>query len=89
MNKKLENLRKQIDDVDDNILTLLAKRMEVVRKIGKLKKENEFAVFDKDRWYKILKSKLVRSDSLGLSKILIKKFYNLIHKYSLEIQKKV
>ena len=39
-NKTLEDYRKEIDKIDEELLHTLAKRFDVVRKIGKLKKEN-------------------------------------------------
>ena len=36
---KIDDLRTQIDGIDNEILTLLARRMEVVEKVGHLKRE--------------------------------------------------
>ena len=45
----LTNLRKIIDVLDDEILSLIAERQIVVSHIGKLKAENKMAVLDKER----------------------------------------
>lgn len=37
---KLEDLRAEIDTIDNSILALLAKRMDIVEKVGSLKREN-------------------------------------------------
>jgi chorismate mutase/prephenate dehydratase len=37
---KLDDLRAQIDAIDKDILTLLSKRMDIVHKVGSLKREN-------------------------------------------------
>ncbi len=87
MNTKLENLRKQIDTVDEKILTLLSKRISIVRKIGKLKKENGIKLLDEKRWRQLLDSRLSKADSLDLPGTLIKEIYGFIHKYSLDIEK--
>lgn len=87
MNDNLENWRKKIDVLDEKILMLLAKRMNIARRIGKLKKEQNLSVLDKIRWEKVLTSNLRKGEELGLSKELINKLLNLIHKYSLEVQK--
>lgn len=84
----LEALRKQIDAIDERILTSLAKRMNVARKIGKFKKNQQISAFDKERWQDLLKSNVKKGETLGLSKAFIKNLLNLIHKYSLEIQEK-
>ena len=88
MNDKLENWRKQIDAIDEKILNSVAKRMEIVRKIGKFKKDQKISAFDKKRWDQILKYNLKKGESVGLSKVFIKNLLRLIHTHSLKIQKK-
>lgn len=87
MNDKLENWRKQIDELDEKILMLLAKRMDIAKRIGKLKREQDLSALDKVRWEKVLTSNLRKGEKLGLSKELVNKLLNLIHKHSLEVQK--
>ncbi len=77
--KTIESLRTQIDAVDESIVTLLAKRMEAVKKIGRLKKKNNISVFDELRWQKVIKSK----------KGFIKKIYNIVHDEALRIEKNI
>ena len=83
----LDNLRKQVDKVDEKILLLLGKRMSVARKIGQLKKEKSLPVLDKTRWNQVLRSNLVKSENLGLSKNFIREIFRIIHKNSLRVQK--
>ena len=78
MNDKLEKWRKKIDFVDEKILALLAKRMSIVSKIGKLKKKQKVSALDKSRWEQVLKSSLKKGETLGLSKDLIKALFSLI-----------
>ncbi len=84
---KLENLRKHIDIADEKIITLLAKRMNLARKIGKFKKEQGLPFIDRKRWDKVIDTSLSKAESLGLSKTFVKALYNLIHKHSIIIQK--
>ncbi len=77
MKNQLEDLRKQIDGIDESIVSLLAKRMETVKKVGQLKKKSNIPVLDKSRWQKVIKSK----------KGFVKKIYNIIHEEALEIEK--
>jgi chorismate mutase len=37
---ELENYRKNIDELDKNLIEILAKRFEIVKKVGEYKKEN-------------------------------------------------
>ncbi len=89
MSNKLDGWRKQIDDIDEGIITNLAKRIEIVRKIGKFKKEHNISTFDKNRWEQIINTNIKKGEALGLSKKFIKNLLHLIHKYSRQIQKKV
>ena len=77
MKNQLDDLRKQIDEIDKSIINLLAKRMETVKKIGQLKKKRNIPVLDKSRWKKVIKSK----------KGFVKKIYNIIHEEALKIEK--
>ena len=43
----LEQIRKQIDKIDDDILNLLLERMECSRLIAKIKYEKNISIFDK------------------------------------------
>lgn len=40
MEEELQNLRKQIDEIDSELITLLAKRFTVTERVGILKREN-------------------------------------------------
>ena len=88
MSNKLEDWRKQIDTLDEKILVLLAKRMNISSKIGRFKKKQKISILDKKRWEEILGTSFKNSETLGLSKEFIQNLLNLIHKYSLEIQEK-
>lgn len=86
MNGALQNWRKKIDELDEELLFVLAKRISLVRKIGKFKKQHNISIFDEKRWNKILESSLLKGKTMGLPSELIKKLYALIHKYSRQIQ---
>lgn len=88
MKKKLENYRSQIDRIDKDLIKLLAKRYQIVKKIGQLKKRLSLPPLDKKRWQEVLLSRISWGRKLGLSETLIKKIYQLIHHYALIIEKK-
>lgn len=46
---KLEAFRKTIDKIDDEILSLLEKRIDIVKEIGNVKKDENLDIFDKSR----------------------------------------
>ncbi len=49
MDKKLQELREQIDLVDEKILSCLNERMELVKKVGELKQENNALIYRPER----------------------------------------
>ena len=42
--------REGIDDVDKEIVDIISKRIELVKKIGEFKKEQDLTTFQVDRW---------------------------------------
>jgi chorismate mutase/prephenate dehydratase len=55
MEKKLLELRKQIDSIDNELLKLLNRRMEIVRKVGELKNTSNAPVYRPEREKEIIK----------------------------------
>ena len=86
MNDKLEDWRKQIDALDEELLYILGKRINIIREIDKYKKANGIAPLDQKRWQAVLESQLSKAELHNLSEDFIKKLYGLIHEYSLEIE---
>ncbi|MCL2085126.1 MAG: chorismate mutase [Oscillospiraceae bacterium] len=50
----IEELRREINGVDDQLLKLFARRMEIVSEIGRYKKERSLPVLDREREQKTL-----------------------------------
>ena len=84
--QQLQKLRDQIDIIDDKIITSLAKRTDIVRKVGELKKILNIKPLDNTRFNNLLKAKQLKAQQLNLSKDFTKELYNIIHKYSLKIE---
>ncbi len=87
--KELAKLREEINIIDEQLITLLANRMQVSDKIGETKKKQNVAVLQQDRWNEIVAKTLTRSEELGLSEEFIKKLYKAIHQESIMHQEKV
>ena len=81
---ELENLRKKIDKIDNDILILLKKRFDIVKKVWILKKENNLPILQKERWEDLMKQKLEIAKELKLDIDLVKKIWESIHKSALE-----
>ena len=82
----LAALRGEIDDIDDELLQLLARRMNVSSQIGEYKREKGLTVVQMDRWKQILSDHLATGENLGLSNELIEKVFEAIHKASIQRQ---
>ena len=84
--RDLAELRGEIDDIDSELLQLLARRMEVSAQIGEYKKRHNVTVVQMDRWKKILADHVATGDDLGLSPQLIIEVFEAIHQASIERQ---
>ena len=82
----LAALRSEIDDIDDELLQLLARRMNVSGQIGDYKKQQGLTVVQMDRWKQILNEHLETGARLGLSEELIEKVFEAIHQASIRCQ---
>lgn len=87
--KSLNNLRAQIDVVDNQIIELLGKRMQVADGIGSLKKQKNVAVLQSKRWNEILGKMVLEGDHKGLSEEFILKLFKAIHQESINHQEKI
>ena len=85
----LENLRAQINVVDDQLIDLMGKRMKVADEIGKLKKEKNVAVLQSKRWNEILGNMILEGESKGLSEEFVLRMFKAIHQESIVHQEKV
>jgi chorismate mutase len=87
--KALDNLRAQIDVVDNQIIDLLGKRMKSADSIGALKKQKNVAVLQSKRWNEILGKMVLEGEANGLSEEFILKMFKAIHQESINHQEKV
>lgn len=88
-NTSLNNLRAQIDVVDNQIIELLGKRMKVADGIGLLKKQKNVAVLQSKRWNEILGNMVLEGQEKGLSEEFILKLFKAIHQESINHQEKI
>jgi chorismate mutase len=88
-NSTLNNLRAQIDVVDNQIIELLGKRMKSADTIGALKKQKNVAVLQSKRWNEILGKMVLEGEDKGLSEEFILKLFKAIHQESINHQEKI
>jgi len=88
-NSKLNNLRAQIDIIDNQLIDMLGKRMKVSDGIGELKKQRNVAVLQTNRWNSILGKMILEGESKGLSEEFVLKMFKAIHQESINHQEKI
>lgn len=86
---KLESLRKRIDNVDRKIMQLVARRLTLARKAGRLKKKKNLPVIDKNREVKVLLSMHSYAKQLDIPDMLAIKIIRLLISFSKGVQKDV
>lgn len=79
-------LRKQIDEMDTELMNLLAKRMRVCREIGQYKKEHNMTVFQANRYTEILDKRGAQGALLGMSPEFIAQVFENVHEESVRQQ---
>jgi len=87
--QKMLKLRKQIDAFDENLIQVLASRMQTAEQIGQLKKEKNVAVLQNERWAEILQKMIVNGSEKGLTKNFLETIFKAIHQESITHQEKI
>lgn len=82
----LTPLRQQIDDVDHELLRLLAQRMELSRQIAAVKHKSQMTVYQSKRWNAVLDDRLQLASQLNLNPDFIKELLEIIHSESIRVQ---
>ncbi len=88
-NAKLNNLRAQIDIIDNQLIETLGKRMKVADNIGALKRQKNVAVLQTTRWNAILGKMILEGESKGLSEEFVLRMFKAIHQESINHQEKI
>ncbi len=84
--ESLAELRRQIDEIDESLLELLAKRMRISREIGVYKKEHNMPVLQAPRYSEILEKRSNMGESMELNSDFIKEILKEIHEESVRQQ---
>ena len=79
-------LRKQVDELDNELMNLLSKRMRVCREIGPYKKEHNMTVFQANRYSEILDKRGAQGSLLGMSPEFIAQVFESVHEESVRQQ---
>ena len=85
----IEQLRAQIDILDENLLETLGSRMGVSEKIGTYKRDHNVAILQMARWEDVMENMKKNARVHGLSEKFIEAVFNAIHEESVRIQNEV
>lgn len=84
--ESLTLLRQQIDELDNELLEVLNKRMRVSREIGQYKKEHRMPVLQIGRHDEIMQSRAKLAEEMGMSGEFMRRVLAAIHEESVRQQ---
>jgi chorismate mutase len=82
----LSGLRQQIDQLDGQLLELLAKRMRVSTEIGIFKKEHDMTIVQTDRYDEILTKRIAEATEMKMNPEFMRVVLEAIHEESVRVQ---
>lgn len=85
----LVDLRRQIDEIDNDLIDLLAKRMKISREIGEYKKEKGMTIVQPRRYTQILDKRGAQGSLQGINPECIKNIFEHIHEESVRQQMEI
>ena len=88
-NEGIQQMRKQIDEIDNQLMDMLAKRMKVCREIGHYKKEHNMTVLQASRYNEILNKRGVQGTLCGMAPEFVAKVFESIHEESVRQQMEI
>jgi chorismate mutase len=84
--QEMQNLRAQIDRLDNEMLHTLKLRKDVVEKIAKAKIKQNITALQRSRFDALMKERLEAGKNLGLEENFIKEIFDSIHEQSVKTQ---
>jgi chorismate mutase len=86
---RLDMLRSRIDAIDSELLEMLSSRVEIVREIGRYKKENNVTALQINRWAQLMDNRVNIGKTLDLNETFVKILFQLIHEDSVRMQTEI
>jgi chorismate mutase len=82
----LEKLRSEIDKLDEELIDILGRRMNIVEDIGKYKKEHNITILQLKRWSQIIRERVDAGVRIGLTREFLLKLLEALHEESIQRQ---
>jgi chorismate mutase len=86
---QLDVLRNRIDAIDTELLETLSSRVDIVKKIGQYKKDNNVTALQINRWTKLMEDRVNIGKKLELNETFVKILFQLIHEDSVRMQTEI
>jgi chorismate mutase len=86
---RLDMLRSRIDAIDSELLEMLSSRVEIVKEIGRYKKENNVTALQINRWAQLMDNRVNIGKTLDLNETFVKILFQLIHEDSVRMQTEI
>ena len=89
LSNKLDELRSNIDRIDNYLLELLSERMDIAKQIGEYKRDNDVTVLQTSRWDEVVKDRIERGASKELTSTFVQQMFAAIHQESIRKQESI
>lgn len=83
---RLAALRQQIDEIDNQLVSILSARMKVAREIGAVKRDSNMPILQSTRWVDVLGKNVADGSAQGLSEDFVRRVFEAVHQESIEQQ---
>ena len=82
-------MRKGIGTFDTRLVKKLSSRVDIVKKIGQYKKDNNVTALQINRWTKLMEDRVHIGQKLELNEKFVKTLFQLIHEDSVRMQTEI
>lgn len=89
MDDQLHDFRMELNDIDQDLIALLKKRMDISEQIGSYKKDLNMVIFQKSIWEKGFKENVQSALKVNLSEDFASQLFKIIHQESIVKQSKI
>lgn len=89
LEEKLEELRRQIDVCDQDLLQLFEQRMKIATAIGEVKRQSNLTILQTNRWASLLQKRITLAKKLGLNEEFVIRIFKSVHQESMNQQNRV
>lgn len=84
--KAIACCRDEMDALDVRIVELLADRMDISRRLGELKKDNNLSIIQADRWAAVVRNVCAAARTRDLREDFVRSVFSVIHDASIDEQ---